>query len=113
MITCGQPGDDQVVHVRVWKAVRTTVVLERGDDPALRFDRRKRRDPRVLQQLERRVVRRPGARPDCLQLLPMLLGQLGLARVVRLHRGVESLAMFSGKRFGDFPNEVSDLAVGG
>ena len=43
-----QRGHDDVVDVRVRKAVRAAVVLEGGDDPALGFDRRERRDSCVL-----------------------------------------------------------------
>jgi len=38
-ITLSQSGEDDVVDVRVRKAVRAAVVLEGGDDPTLRFDR--------------------------------------------------------------------------
>jgi hypothetical protein len=54
------PGDNDVVDMRVLEGVRAAVVLEGGDDPTLRFDRGERRDSRVLQQLERRIVRRLG-----------------------------------------------------
>jgi hypothetical protein len=34
----GQSGDDDVVHMWMREAVRTAVVLEGGDHPALRLD---------------------------------------------------------------------------
>lgn len=48
-ITCHQPSEDNVVDMRVRKTVRAAVVLERGDDPAPRFDRQERRDARALE----------------------------------------------------------------
>ena len=51
-----QGGDHDVVDVGMQKTMRTTVVLEGGDHPALGLDRREPAEARVLQELERRIV---------------------------------------------------------
>jgi hypothetical protein len=52
----GQGADDDVVDVRVSHAVRAVVVLEGGDDPALRLDRGEPGQAGGLQEAERLVI---------------------------------------------------------
>src|SRR5215469_10239480 len=68
--SCRQAGDDDVVDMGMGQAMRTAVVLEGGDHPALRLDRREFGETGVLQQFERGVVRGPGSRPDGLDVVP-------------------------------------------
>lgn len=77
------------MDVRLREAVRAAMVLEGGRDPALRLDRREPGQARVLDELERRVVRRPGLGPDGLGLVPELLGPPGVAGVIGVEGGLE------------------------
>ncbi len=95
------------------QAVRAAVVLEGGHHPALRLDRGEPGQARVLNELERGVVRRPGPGPDRSDLLPQPLSGLGAAGVVSLEGGLEQLAVFGGQVGGGFPDQVGELASGG
>ncbi|HMD93397.1 MAG TPA: hypothetical protein VKG80_12215 [Trebonia sp.] len=88
------------------EAVRAAVVLEGGDHPALRLDRRELGQADLLQQAESLVIRRPCQGPQGLGLLPEPLPRLRRSGQVRLDRGAAELAVLGGKFRGRFPREV-------
>ena len=94
------------------ETVRTAVVLEGGDHPALGLDRRELGQADFLQELERLVVRRPRQRPQGLGLLPEPLACLPRSGQVSLDRSAAQLAVFAREFRGWFPGEVGYLAVG-
>ncbi len=67
----------------------------------------------MLDELERRVVCRPGLGPDGLGLVPELLGPPGVADVIGVDGGLEQLAVSGGQVGGGFPDQVGELALGG
>ena len=68
----------------------------------------------MLDELERRVVRRPGLGPDGLGLVPELLGPPGVAGGIGgAEGGLEQLAVSGGQAGGGFPDQVGDLAAAG
>ncbi len=67
----------------------------------------------MLDELERRVVRRPGLGPDGLGLVPELLGPPGVAGVIGAEGGLEQLAVSGGQVGGGFPDQVGELAAAG
>jgi hypothetical protein len=100
------------VDVGVSHTVRTAVVLEGCDHPALRFDRGEPGHARGLQEAERLMIGRPGTEPQCLGLPPELLACFGVAVLVRLDRGKAERTVLGGEVGECFPGEVGEVALG-
>ena len=88
------------------EAVRTAVVLEGGDHPALPLARGELGQADLLQEPERPVIRRPGQGPQGLGLRPEPAAGLPRSGQVSLDGGAAQLAVLGGELRGRFPGEV-------